>query len=122
MRLGFIAAIALLTMLGACSRPKPVIVNSPYGSGTTHSEPVFYNGKHYKLSFKYIAVKNLYDVSIIGKGGRKLGSKPGDAKIVGEVVSSAIRHFTCATGQKAHILPGSQRNLNGRWHMYARCG
>jgi len=118
-----IAMIAVLAMMtGACTQNKARVVSSPYRDGTHHSEPVFYNGKHYKLKFKYLAHQDLYDVNIIGKGGRYLGAKAGDEKIVSNVVSSAIRHFACARGKKAHIVPGTVRHSKGAWMMQARCG
>ncbi len=114
------ALIAVMT--GACAQNKPRVVSSPYADGVNHSEPVFYNGKHYKLRFKYRAHRDAYAVNIIGKGGRKLGNKPGDQKIVSDVVSSAIRHFACARGQKAVVLPGTTQHAGGSWNMQARCG
>jgi len=114
-----VAVIA--TILGACSQNKARVVSSPYSNGVSHTEPVFYNGKHYKMRFKYQAHRNAYDVNVIGKGDRKLGDKPGDQKIVGDMVSSAIRHFACANGQKASIVPGTALNQGGSWNMQARC-
>lgn len=112
--------LAMMTV--ACTQNKARVVTSPYRDGSSHSEPVFYNGKHYKLRFKYVAHRDLYDVNIIGKGGRKLGGKPGDEKIVSDVVSSAIRHFACARGKKAFVVPGTPSHNKGAWNMQARCG
>ena len=119
-KLGVVVLMAMV--VGACTQNKARVVSSLYSDGVSHSEPVFYNGKNYKLRFKYLAHRNAYDVNIIGKGGRKLGGKPGDQKIVGEVVSSAIRHFACASGQKATIIPGTSNHQGGAWNMQAHCG
>ena len=117
-----LAVIAVLAMMtGACTQNKARVVSSPYRDGTNHSEPVFYNGKHYKLRFKYVAHRDIYDVNVVGKGGRKLGGKPGDEKIVSDMVSSAIRHFACARGKKAFVVPGTPQHNNGAWNMQARC-
>ena len=110
-----------LTVAG-CAKNTARVVSSPYSNGVQHSEPIFYNGKNYKMDFRYLAARNVYDVKVTGKGGRKLGGKPGDQKIVSNVVSSAIRHFACAQGQKAFVVPGTPRNINGAWNMQARCG
>ena len=118
--ISFVAVIA--AMAGACTQNKARVVSSPYGDGRHHSEPVFYNGKHYVLRFKYVPHKDLYDVNIAGKGGRSLGSKPGDQKIVSDVVSSAVRHFACARGKKAYVVPGTVHHSKGSWEMQARCG
>ncbi len=117
--------VVLITLmavtLGACAQSGPRVVSSPYSNGVLHSEPVFYNGKNYKMDFRYQASRRAYDVKVSGKGGRRLGSKPGDRKVVSDMVSSAIRHFGCARGQKALILPGTVRSENGTWRMQARC-
>jgi hypothetical protein len=122
-RVIFIAVCAALAS-GGCQHEvqKPVnVVSSPYKSGVKHSEPVFFNGKHYKVSFTYSAARNNYDVTVAGRGGRQLGGQPGDQKIVEQIGSSAVRHFACASGQKAQILPGSQAHAKGSWNMQARC-
>ncbi|HFC04312.1 MAG TPA: hypothetical protein ENJ55_01285 [Rhizobiales bacterium] len=115
----------LITMisltLAACTQNRARVVSSPYSNGVLHSEPVFYNGKNYKMDFRFQASQNAYDVKVSGKGGRRIGGKPGDGKIVSNMVSSAIRHFACARGQKAVVLPGTARNQNGTWRMQARC-
>jgi len=113
--------VVMAMVLGACAQNRARVVSSPYASGVQYSEPVFYNGKNYKMDFRYQAARNAYDVKVSGKGGRRLGSKPGDQKIVSDMVSSAIRHFACANGQKATVLPGTARSQNGAWAMQARC-
>ena len=116
-----IPAILLALILASCGQSKPRVVSSPYADGKSRTEPVFYNGKRYKLGFTYKVTQNLYDVRVAGNGGRKLGGKPGDAKIVGDMTSSALAHFACARGQKAVIIPGTVRHANGMWYMQARC-
>lgn len=124
MRLGgLVIAVSVTGLLVAgCSQNKPRVVSSPYSDGVNHSEPVFYNGKHYKMRFRYQSHVNTYAVNVSGKGGRKLGGKPGDQKIVSDMVSSAIGHFACARGQRGRVVPGSQRHSNGAWNMQAKCG
>jgi len=114
--------IALGLTIAGCSQNKPRVVSSPYASGQTKVEPVFYNGKHYKMKFRYIATQDVYDVNISGKGGRLLGGKSGDQTIVSDVASSAIRHFACARTQKARIVPGTIRHTGSSWNMKAKCG
>ena len=115
------AAAGLFVLLAGCSGQKATVTRNPYLDGAAHKEPVFYNGKHYDMRFRYLAASNSYDINIAGRGGRKLGNKPGDAKIVREVVVSALRHFACARGQKGHVVPGSIRHESGSWRMQARC-
>lgn len=116
-----IPAILLVLVVGGCAAQKPRVSQSPYGNGVTHSEPVFYNGKHYKVSLRYNAGLNVYAVAVRGKGGRKLGGTPGDRKIVADMARSAVAHFGCARGQKAAIVPGTPRHAAGIWHMQAKC-
>jgi hypothetical protein len=116
-----IPAILLALFLTSCGQSKPRVVSSPYADGRGRAEPVFYNGKRYKLGFTYRASRNVYDLRVSGNGGRKLGSTPGDEKIVHNMASSALAHFACARGQKAVITPGTSRHANGMWHMQARC-
>ncbi len=117
-----VVLISLMALtLGACAQNRARVVSSPYSSGVTHTEPVFYNGKNYSMQFKYQAFRNAYDVNISGKGGRRLGRKAGDKKIASNVASSAIRYFACARGQKAFVLPGTAQNVNGTWQMQTRC-
>ena len=114
--------IALGLIVAGCAQNKPRVVSSPYASGKTKVEPVFYNGKRYTMKFRYIATQDVYDVNISGKGGRLLGGKSGDQTIVSDVASSAIRHFACARTQKARIVPGTISHTGSSWNMKARCG
>ena len=123
MKRSVIFALIAVTALGACQqqRKNVNVVSSPYSDGVRHTEPVFYNGKHYKVSFAFAAARNAYDVTVAGKGGRKLGGGSGDRNVVEQVGSSAVRHFACANRQKGRVVPGSASHGAGKWTMQARC-
>jgi hypothetical protein len=115
-------ALASVVAVTACAGKGNVnVISSSYADGVTHTEPVFYNDKHYAVTFRYIAGANAYDVTVAGKGGRSLGNKDGDQAIVESIAASTVRHFACANGQKSAIVAGTTRHGEGRWAMQARC-
>jgi len=83
------------------------------------SEPVIYNGRRYTVSFR----KTGHNARVVkvGAPGRKLGTSAGDRRIVAQIATSAIRHFTCRDGQKAHVRPGSLRAQGEQWLMRVDC-
>lgn len=120
--LALLVAGCVLAAITACaSRGHVTVVNSTYPDGVMHTEPVFYNDKHYNVSFSYNAGLNAYDVTVAGRSGRRLGDKAGDQAIVEQIAASALTHFACPTGQKSAIVPGTSRHVDGHWAMQTRC-
>lgn len=116
-----IAVLAAVLAAACTSKSNINVVSSPYADGVNHTEPVFYNGRHYDVSFRFDAHANAYEVSVAGKGGRSLGSEAGDQAIIEAIATSTVRHFACAASQKASVMPGSPRHSDGRWSLQARC-
>jgi hypothetical protein len=118
-----LAVVFLGAIVAACASQKaPVlVVSSPYQSGQRHTEPVFYNGKHYEVSFAFNAIANVYDMTVSGSGGRPLGGTGGDRKTVEAIAASAVRHFACPDRQKGHIVVNSTRHNGTSWQLQARC-
>ncbi len=115
-------ALFSLAMLAACaSKSQITVFSSDYADGISHTEPVFYNDKHYDVTFRYNAGSNAYDVTVAGKGGRRLGDKQGDQAIIENIAASAVTHFACANGQRSNIVPGATRHNAGRWDTQAKC-
>lgn len=109
--------------LAGCDSPRPEarIISAPPGDEkVSHSEPVFYNGKHYKVDFKYSRDLNAYAVKVTGKG-RSLGSTEGDRKIVEQIALSTVRHFACPSRFKGQVVPGTSKHTGSAWEMQARC-
>ncbi len=122
MRWTGLVLITATLLLAACEKKAEVqTVSSLYRSGETQSQPVIYNGKPYTVGFTYRSAGDHYDVTVAGKGGRALGGKDGDRKIVEQIGSSTVRHYACRDSQKGRILPGSSRHTGKKWHMQAKC-
>ncbi|MFO1091193.1 MAG: hypothetical protein U1E46_16580 [Hyphomicrobiales bacterium] len=124
-RRGLAAVTVMLAVVSCTSSRQPADIRSgtpsPYQPGKKQSEPVFYNGKHYDVSFTYNQTLNAYDMTVTGDGGRKLGSTPGDQQVVEQIASSTVRHFACPNGQKGYVLAGSSRYDSGAWALQATC-
>lgn len=121
MHLPLIVIVLLVGLAGCGNQNRAAVIASPYGDGIEHTEPVFFTGKHYNVTFKYSAARSHYDVKVEGDG-RALGNGQGDRQIVEQVASSALSHFACPTRQRAQIVPGSTSAVAGAWVLQARCG
>ena len=102
--------------LAACSqsdvrvtREKP----APQPVMTPRSEPIFYNGKTYRLDF---APKgpNLFEMTVSGMG-------PSQQKDAVAVATSSLGYFACPEGQKGK-LQANPAYTGGKWRMQTRCG
>ena len=123
MRWAGITLMLAAVVVSGCEKQNNVqTVSSLYKNGETQTQPVIYNGKPYTVGFTYRSAQNLYDVTVAGKGGRPLGGKDGDRKIVEQIGSSTVRHYACRDSQKGRILPGSAKHAGKKWQMQARCG
>jgi hypothetical protein len=106
--------------LSACSQsPNTVRVTNdapivaPKPVGIARSEPVFYNGKTYKVGLQPDANGN-YTVSVAGMTAAQQKDALG-------LSTSAFHHFTCKDSQKADILT-KPAYTNGQWNLSAKCG
>jgi len=108
--------------LAGCESPAPQarVVSVPVNADVAHSEPVYYNGKHYQVDFKYSRPLNAFNVKVSGKG-RPLGGGEGDRKIVEQIAISAVRHFSCPSRFKGQVVPGTTRHTGSAWELQARC-
>ncbi len=117
--LAIVAAI-----LGGCAHAGDKgIGTSPNGAVVkgARTEPVNYNGRMYRVTFRQKSGPGHYEVTVAAPG-RKLGGTAGDRRIVEQIAASTVRHFNCRDGHRAHIVPGSQKHGKGRWIMQAKCG
>ncbi len=118
-------AATLACALAACAAPQhapsplsdATRATSAQGGGW-RSEPVIYNGRRYAVSFRN-AGANARQVRVAAPG-RRLGATRGDGRIVSQIASSTVAHFTCRSG-KARLRPGSLKPRDGRWHMLVDC-
>ncbi len=117
-----LAALLLAVLTAGCSSGQKGVrvARTPYADGRNHVEPVNYNGRNYRVAFRYRPAISGYLVEVSAPG-RALGATPGDRAIVEQVARSTVRHFGCPASRKGRIVPGSQKHVNGRWLMQARC-
>lgn len=112
---GLILLVAALS-LAACSQPDVRVTRekaAPQVVMTPRSEPIFYNGKTYRLDFSPKG-PNLFDMSVSGMG-------PSQQKDAVAVATSSLGYFACPEGQKGK-LQANPVYAGGKWRMQARCG
>ena len=112
--LGLILVLAL--GLAACSQPDVRVTRekaAPQVVMTPRSEPIFYNGKTYRLDF---APKgpNQFEMVVSGMSA----SQQKDAVAV---ATSSLGYFACPEGQKGKLL-ANPAYAGGKWRMPAKCG
>ena len=113
--LGLILLGAALA-LSACSQPEVRVTRekpAPQVVMTPRSEPIFYNGKTYRLDF---APKgpNQFDMAVSGMG-------PSQQKDAVAVATSSLGYYACPEGQKGKLLANPVYS-GGKWRMQAKCG
>ncbi len=79
----------------------------------SRSEPIFYNGKTYKLDFSPRS-GGAYDMTVSGMSA-------GQQKDAVAVATSSLGYFACPDGQKGR-LQNSPSYANAKWRMQAKCG
>jgi hypothetical protein len=115
-----IALLSLIILVG-CTSKQPVVrvearqtaPKSVVPKPIRRSEPIFYNGKIYRVNLTP-DVNGVYDVSI---GGMSAGQQ----KDAVAVATSAVRYFGCPDG-KTGLLTNAPQYQSGKWDMAARCG
>ena len=80
----------------------------------SRSEPIFYNGKTYRLDFGPSANAGIYDMSVSGMS-------PKQKKDAVAVATSSLGYFACPDGQKGR-LQDEPAYTGAKWRMQAKCG
>jgi hypothetical protein len=116
------ASLALILTLVACQKtplpPEPVEKPQAKVQTGSRTEPVFYNGRQYQVSYNHDAARGDFDVRVKGLG------KPmdaGDGARAQDIASGVLRHFACPKGLTGRIA-GTPAYEAGTWRMTARCG
>jgi hypothetical protein len=76
-------------------------------------EPIFYNGKNYRLKFQPLAGGN-YKMAVGGMSSQQ-------QKDAVAVATSSLRYFACPDG-KTGKLTDQPKYVDSAWTMSARCG
>ena len=110
-----ICAVALL-LTGCTSASSVRVTNQKQQSVQTRprSEPIFYNGKTYRLDYTYSETSSLFDLRVACMG-------PKQEKDAVAVATSSLRYFACTDGQEGQ-LAGSPDYASGVWSLQAKCG
>ena len=90
-----------------------IIRDKPAPPPTARSEPIFYNGKTYRLDFSPSGA-GLYDMTVSGMGAKQQA----DAEAV---ATSSLGYFACPEGQRGKLTTNPAYS-GGKWRMQARCG
>lgn len=80
---------------------------------TPRSEPIFYNGKTYRLDFSPKG-PNQFEMAVSGMG-------PKQQKDAVAVATSSLGYFACPDGQKGRLL-ANPVYADAKWRMQAKCG
>jgi hypothetical protein len=114
---GVILLVAAAAGLAACSNDPAVrITNSKPAAAPApqaRSEPIFYNGKTYKLDFGPRG-GGVYDMTVSGMSAKQ--QKDAEA-----VATSSLGYFACPEGQKGK-LQNKPSYASAKWRMQAKCG
>jgi hypothetical protein len=94
------------------SSQKPV-AKTAAAKAVARSEPVFYNGKTYRMNLTPQA-GGVFDLAV---GGMSAGQQ----KDAVAVATSSLRYFACPDG-KTGKLTNTPSYAGGSWNMSARCG
>jgi hypothetical protein len=109
--------LAAAAALAGCKTGSTVRITSEAPAAqrlaAARSEPVFYNGRTYRLDFAP-ADGGSYDVSVSGMGPKQRG----DAVAV---ATSSLAYFACPDGQRGR-LQTEPSYADARWRMQAKCG
>jgi hypothetical protein len=111
-----ILAAAAFAILSGCAEDPSVRITRDKPAApavASRSEPVFYNGKTYRLDFSP-AMGGLYNMAVSGMTGKQ-------QKDAVAVATSALSYFACPDGQRGK-LQGKPAYADTKWRMQARCG
>ena len=111
-----IALFAVFILLAGCGGPDVRVTNGSAQTVQTksRSEPIFYNGKTYKLDYSYSQSASHFDMKVSGMGPKQRN----DAIAV---ATSSLRYFACPESQKGHLI-GEAAYVDKAWTLQARCG
>ena len=115
-RLPLILPVLLLGLAACSDGPSKVRITDDKPAPppvAARTEPIFYNGKTYQLSFSPRSGGS-YDMAVSGMG-------PKQQKDAVAVATSSLAYFACPDGQRGK-LQNSPTYGDAKWRMQAKCG
>lgn len=113
-----LAVVLAPLALAACENKSTVRISNdrppPVVQTRSRSEPVFYNGRTYRLDYSAAASAGLFDMRVSGMGS-------GQKKDAVAVATSSLGYFACPEGQRGR-LQGEPAYVDAKWRMQAKCG
>ncbi|MGH6853989.1 MAG: hypothetical protein ACREDX_10630 [Aestuariivirga sp.] len=110
-----ILACAVLLLAG-CKTSNNITINQgsiAAAQTKSRSEPIFYNGKTYRLDYSYMQSSKAFDMRVSGMG-------PKQQKDAVAVATSGLRYFACTDSQSSQMI-GGPSYAGGVWNVQARC-
>ena len=107
--------VCILALAAGCSGGKKFRMTGGQTVQTTsRSEPIFYNGKTYRLDYAYAEERQSFDMKVSGMSAKQ-------EKDAVAVATSSLRYFACLDGQQGR-LTGAPAYDGGVWNLQAKCG
>jgi hypothetical protein len=109
-----VICLSVVALAAGCSDGKRFrITKAPTVQTKPRSEPIFYNGKTYRLDYAYAKDRRAFDMRISGM--TKTQEKDAIA-----VATSSLRYFACIDGQQGQLI-GTPAYDGGVWSLQAKC-
>jgi hypothetical protein len=110
-----VICVCIVALAAGCSSGKKFRMGSkaPEVQTKSRSEPIFYNGKTYRLDYAYAGDRRAFDMRISGM--TKTQEKDAIA-----VATSSLRYFACIDGQQGQLI-GTPAYDGGVWNLQAQC-
>ena len=104
----------VLALAAGCSSGKKFRMSGAQTVQTgPRSEPIFYNGKTYRLDYAYAEERRAFDM-------RVSGMTQAQQKDAIAVATSSLRYFACPDGQQGQLI-GAPAYDGGVWSLQAKC-
>jgi hypothetical protein len=105
----------ILALAAGCSSGKKFRMTGAQTVQTKpRSEPIFYNGKTYRLDYAYAEDRRAFDMKVSGMSAKQ-------EKDAIAVATSSLRYFACTDGQQGQLI-GTPAYDGGVWSLQAKCG
>jgi hypothetical protein len=107
--------VCILAVVAGCSSGRKFRMTSQQTVQTKpRSEPIFYNGKTYRLDYAYAEDRRAFDMKVSGMSARQ-------ERDAVAVATSSLRYFACLDGQQGQLI-GAPAYDGGVWSLQAKCG